>query len=313
MEFITIYRWPPSEATDYRPELEAGNVLFFPKTPFAFAEESQEFLRQLNFSGGAVHKNVAYRPALDKVTGVEMDAAKLDRLRGTMRQYSQAVVRFTAELLPQYAAAWKLDYASFRPVEEENRNLPVNKRNDLIHTDAFPSRPTNGDLILRVFTNIHPSKTRNWVTTEPFRPLAEKYAEHAGLRQIATSAASPAGRLKNQSARMLHSLGLPTVPRSAYDRFMLHFHEYLKRNEEFQAHCPKYRFNFPPGSTWLTFTDVVPHSVHSGQHALEQTFIIARKSMADPANSPASILERICGKPLLETTGSNLSPRPTAT
>jgi hypothetical protein len=298
MSFITVESWPPDEPIDYRPQLETGNVLFFPKTPFPFLDESQEFLRQLNFAGGAIHKNIAYRPALDKVTGVPAGSANMDRLRQVMREYSQAVVQFTAELLPQYAKAWKLDYASFRPVEEENRNLPVNKRNDLIHTDAFPSRPTNGDLILRVFTNIHPVKTRNWITTDPFRFIAEKYADDAGLRQIANSANSASGWVREQGAHMLHSLGLPVIPRSAYDRFMLHFHEYLKRNADFQENCPKYRFHFPPGSTWLTFTDVVPHSVHSGQHALEQTFIIARSSMADSANAPIAILERLCGTPL---------------
>jgi hypothetical protein len=298
MEFITIERWPPPQATDYRPYLEAGNVLFFPRTPFDFSPESQEFLRHLNFAGGAIHKNVAYRPALDQITGIEADSANMDRLRNIMREYSRAVVSFTAELLPRYASAWKLDYASFRPVEEENRNLPVNKRNDLIHTDAFPSRPTNGELILRVFTNIHPSKTRNWITTDPFRAIAERYANDAGLRNIAGSVNSTSGRLLQQSARALHRLGLPVVPRSGYDRFMLHFHEYLKRNADFQENCRKYRFNFPPGSTWLTFTDIVPHSVQSGQHALEQTFIIARQSMADPANSPLAILEHICGKQL---------------
>jgi hypothetical protein len=300
MEFITIEQWPPFCA-DYRPALETGNVLFFPKTPFAFPEESQEFLRQLNFAGGAIHKNVAYRPVLDKVTGVEADAAKLDRLRTLMREYSRNVVAFTADLLPEYAPGWKLDYASFRPVEEESRDLPVNKRNDLLHTDAFPSRPTNGDLILRVFTNIHPSKTRNWITTDPFRNVAAQHAEPAGLQQIAASS----GGLRYQSARVLKSLGLPVVPRSAYDRFMLHFHEYLKRNKDFQENCPKYRFNFPPGSTWMTFTDVLPHSVHSGQHALEQTFIISRRSLANSANAPVAILEALCGKPLLNTTGAN--------
>jgi 3-deoxy-D-manno-oct-2-ulosonic acid (Kdo) hydroxylase len=304
MAFITIDQWPPELAVDYRSQLEAGNVLFFPTTPFPFSEDSQDFLRQVNFAGGALHKNVAYRPAIDKVTGVEGDAAKMDRLRSIMREYSQAVVRFTAELLPQYAKAWKLDYASFRPVEEENRSLPVNKRNDLIHTDAFPSRPTNGDLILRVFTNIHPSKTRNWITTEPFRAIAEKYADEAGLRSIAATSTNTPGRLWHRSAQMLKELGLPIVPRSAYDRFMLHFHDYLKHNQDFQENCPKYRFNFPPGSTWLTFTDLLPHSVHSGQHALEQTFIIARKSMADAANAPVAILEQICGRPLLEPASS---------
>jgi hypothetical protein len=80
---------------------------------------------------------------------------------------------------------------------------------------------------------------------------------------------------------------------------MLRFHEYLKRNQEYQRDWANYRFEFPPGSTWLVFTDVVPHSVQSGQHALEQTIIVARDSMADPGNAPVSILERLCGKPLL--------------
>lgn len=295
MQFITIDGWPLTHPTDYRPQLEAGNVLFFPKTPFLLPDESQDFLRQLNFAGGTIHKNIAYRPAVDKVTGVEADSKTMERLRGTMREYSRAVVNFTEELLPAYAAAWKLDYASFRPVEEENRNLPVNKRNDLIHTDAFPSRPTNGDLILRVFTNIHRSKTRKWITTEPFRTVAERYANDAGLQQIASSTG-----LRYQSARMLKGIGLPVAPRSPYDRFMLQFHDYLKHNSNFQENCPKYTFHFPPGSTWLTFTDVVPHSVHSGQHALEQTFIVSRTSLADPANAPVAILERICGKSLLQ-------------
>lgn len=293
MEFITIDHWPLPRPTDYRRALESGNVLFFPETPFGFPEESQDFLRQLNFAGGAIHKNVAYRPALDKITGVEAESTKLDRLRTIMREYSQAVVHFTSELLPRYAQSWKLDYASFRPLEEENRNLPINKRNDLIHTDAFPSRPTNGDLILRVFTNIHPTKTRNWITSEPFRAIAAQYAKDAGLHRIAGSS-----RLRLQSMRVLRSLGLPVVPRSAYDRFMLHFHEYLKRNADFQQNCPKHSFNFPPGSTWMTFTDVLPHSVQSGQHALEQTFIIGRRSMANPADAPLAILEQLCGRPL---------------
>ncbi|MBV9501385.1 MAG: Kdo hydroxylase family protein [Acidobacteriaceae bacterium] len=300
MKFVSVDAWPSEARVDYRPELEAGNVLFFPTTPFVFSEESQSFLRGLDFAGGAIHKNIAYRPASDRVTGTEANDSQAERLRGIMRDYSRVVVAFASRLLPEYAAHWKLDYASFRPLEEEGRDLPLNKRNDLIHTDAFPSRPTNGDLILRIFTNVHPSKTRNWVVTDPFLVLAEKYARAAGLDEIAAASASAGGKLWNQSARLLKTMGLPVVPRSGYDRFMLRFHEYLKRNTDFQEHCAKYRFNFPPGSTWLTFTDVVPHSVLSGQHALEQTFIIAHRSLATPENAPISVLERLCGKLLVE-------------
>lgn len=299
MKLVTAGTAPSLERFDYRPELEAGNVVFFPTTPFAFSEESKELLRSLSFSGSAIHKNIAYRPAQDRLTGIDAEDGQTEHLRSILRDYSRAAVAFTSELLPQYAATWKLDYASFRPLEEEGRDLPLNKRNDLIHTDAFPSRPTYGNLILRVFTNISPSKTRVWIASDPFRAIAERYARDAGLDEIAESASSSTGRLLSQSARALHALGLPVIPRSAYDRFMLRFHDYLKHNAEFQASCTKYRIEFPPGSTWLAFTDVLPHSVQSGQHALEQTFIVARQSMAKPDNSPVSILEQLCGKRLL--------------
>ncbi len=303
MKVAMIESWPPAEPVDYRSELESGNVLFLPQVPFAFPDDSKDYLRNLNFEGGALHKNIAYRPASDRVTGVEADPPELDRIKAILREYSRNVVRFASALLPQYAATWQLDYTSFRPLEEKGRKLPLLKRNDLIHTDAFPSRPTNGNLILRVFTNIHPTKSRNWITTDPFRFIAERYACDAGLKRIAAGSTSAGARLLNRSARVLRNFGVPVLPRSAYDRFMLRFHDYLKRNEEFQKNCPKYPFDFPPGSLWLTFTDVLPHSVHSGQHALEQTFIVARGALADPAKAPISILERICGMPLLPLHG----------
>ncbi|MBV8071744.1 MAG: Kdo hydroxylase family protein [Acidobacteriaceae bacterium] len=298
MKFVTIENWHAEPLIDYRPELETGNVLFFPVTPFVLPADAQDFLRGLNFSGGAVHKNIAYRPASDRVTGVGGDPATAERLRGIMGDYSRAVIDFAGRLLPEYARAWKVDYASFRPLEEQGRGLPLNKRNDLLHTDAFPSRPTNGDLILRVFTNIHPSKTRNWMVTDPFPVVAAKYAKSAGLQGVAE-----ASGFAYQSARFFGSLGLPVVARSPYDRFMLHFHEYLKRNSDFQATTPKYRFDFPPGSTWLTFTDLVPHAVYSGQHALEQTLIVSRGSMADPGRAPVAVLEQLCGRKLVRESG----------
>src|SRR5579884_1463074 len=192
MQVITIDRWPAEVRSDYRPVLESGNVLFFPQTPFELPEKSKEVLRNLDFSGGAI-----------------------------LAAYSRAVVQFTSELLPEYARSWKLDYASFRPVEEQGRHLPLNKRNDLIHTDAFPSRPTYGNLILRVFTNIHPQKTRNWVTTDSFAAVAERYARQAGLEEIASRSTSSSGRRSTRTSRFLQKSARPVVPRPASDQFML--------------------------------------------------------------------------------------------
>src|SRR5258708_37836227 len=97
-----------------------------------------------------------------------------------MKSYSQNATRLLSVLLAPYREDWKLDYASYRPLEEENRDLSLHKRNDLLHTDAFPSRPTNGDRILRFFTNINPSQPRKWMTTTPFDALAAQFAGKSG-------------------------------------------------------------------------------------------------------------------------------------
>ena len=81
---------------------------------------------------------------------------------------------------------------------------------------------------------------------------------------------------------------------------MLGFHDFLKGNAHYQQTTPKYRFSFPPDSTWMVFTDVVPHSVLSGRYALEQTIIVARESLLQPGCAPAAILEKIAGRPLTD-------------
>ncbi len=79
---------------------------------------------------------------------------------------------------------------------------------------------------------------------------------------------------------------------------MLRFHNFLKENGEFQQTCTKQRWEFPPGSTWVVFTDVVSHAVLAGQFALEQTFIVSRKALVMPQKAPIHILEKLCGCPL---------------
>ncbi|MBV8675788.1 MAG: Kdo hydroxylase family protein, partial [Planctomycetaceae bacterium] len=61
---------------------------------------------------------------------------------------------------------------------------------------------------------------------------------------------------------------------------------------------PKDRWEFPPDSTWIVFTDTTSHSCISGQYALEQTFIVRRESLVSPDKAPIAILERMSGFPL---------------
>lgn len=275
--------------------LEDGHVLYFDECPFDFPAADREFLLSQRQSESRLHKNVSYRPRQDVLRGAAGSGPDVTRLHEIMRRYSNSVTAFLGSLLPPYAGKWTLDYASFRPEEEQGRDLPVHKRNDLLHVDAFPTRPMHGRRILRCFTNINPTTPRVWNTTDGFPALAGKYASDAGLADFAAKG-SP--RTPAMVRAIKKAFGMKAVDHSAYDRFMLHFHDYLKEKTEFQANCPKVRIEFPPGSVWICYTDSVPHAVLSGQYALEQTFIIPLDALVTPEKAPIRVLEKLAGKPM---------------
>lgn len=275
-------------------ELEAGNILYFAETPFSFPPEDLDFLLASRQTGSVLHKNIAYRPAEDRITGLDKsDANDRERLKNIMRGYSQRAERFLRELLTPYAGRWKLDFASYRPLEEHGRPARLRARNDLPHVDAFPTRPTNGDRILRFFTNINPTRNRVWITSQTFEVVGPLFAKALGLRR--EQKGSPLRRAARALAKVLH---LPGARRSAYDDFMHRCHNAMKEDSDFQASCPKQRWEFPPLSSWIVFTDYVSHAVLEGQNALEQTFIISRKAMVHPEKSPITILEGLARGPL---------------
>ncbi len=160
-----------------------------------------------------------------------------------MRNYSESVTAFLTGFLSPYNGRWQLDYASFRPQEEEGRDLPLRRRNDLLHTDAFPTRPTHGARILRFFNNIHPTRTRDWIVSDPFRTVATKYAP----AEIALP--QPDSGIGRAFKSLATGIGLgaaaPALKRSPYDDFMMRFHNFLKENRDFQSSCPKYDYQFP--------------------------------------------------------------------
>lgn len=275
-------------------QLEAGNILFFPHTPFAFPQDDREFLLGQKQTSSAFHKNVAYRAAEDRITGLDKaDTAEAARLRTVLRSYSQSVTQFLSGFLTPYVGKWKLDFASFRPLEEKGRPARLHARNDLAHFDSFPTRPTNGDRILRFFTNINPSQSRVWVTSQTFEALGPTLAKSIGL---------PDPRSANLLARALRGLArsfhLPGANRPPYDEFMHRCHNFMKEDMSFQQDCPKQRWEFPPDANWMVFTDCVSHAVLEGQYALEQTFLISRSAMVEPQRSPIAVLERLAGHPL---------------
>ena len=288
-------RLSESRLLELQRALEEGKILYLPRSPIPIGEEERRFLLGLKQSAAAYHKNIAYRPAQDRVTGfVERNTGDGDRLRGVLRRYSREAVDFLASLFPSYAPAWTIDYASFRPLEEAGRDLSASKRNDRMHVDAFPTRPTRGDRILRFFTNVNPDEPRRWKTgAEVFPALAARYAGASGLLGKAVRGGAGA-----KARAWAAAVGLPVAAHSAYDRFMLSFHDFLKANDAYQEGAPTDEFHFPPGSSWMVFTDTVSHAVLSGRFALEQTFLIGRGSLAVPESAPIAVLEKIAGRAL---------------
>jgi hypothetical protein len=291
MALITIDQQQP-RPLDWCRSLEAGDILYFPQTPIRIQPEDLSFLLGQQQTGSTLHKNIAYKPNLDTVSGLDANSTgieELSRLKTVMRQYSQEVSRFLTGFLSPYQGRWQLDYASFRPQEEEGRDLPLRRRNDLLHTDAFPTRPTRGARILRFFNNIHPSRTRDWVVSDSFGQLAPRYAP----QQIPLPASGNSASRALRSLAHVAGLGyaIPSLKRSPYDDFMMRFHNFLKENAQFQADCRKEYIEFPAGSSWMVYTDMVPHAVLAGQYALEQTFLVDHAAMVSPETSPLSVLE----------------------
>src|SRR5262249_30073948 len=243
--------------------LERGEVIFYPVCPFPLpAGNDMKFLLGQQLASRA-HKNISYDPATGKAARVlRQDAQQAERLRRLLAIFAEEATDWLATTLPRYARNWQRDRVSYRPIEEATRKLRLKARNDLLHVDAFPSRPTNGQRILRLFVNVNPTEPRVWATSDPFGKLLQRFADEVGL---------PRTHAEGWVERLLGIFHPARRRRSVYDRFMLRFHDFLKANEVFQERGPKRYWHFPPGSAWMVFTDTASHSVLRGRFALEHS------------------------------------------
>jgi hypothetical protein len=279
---------PASDSREAR--LECGEVLTFAPCPFPLpCGDDRQFLFRQRLRG-PFDKNISYCPDSRQLSGFWLESAEQsERLQRVLGDFSAQAISWLATLLPGYAARWQPDQATFRPEEEATRRLRPTARNDLLHLDAFPSRPTHGRRILRLFINIHPADPRVWVTSDTFDKLLDRYGPMAGL---------PGGGandwLQSLGRGFLKLLQPREIPRLPYDQFMLRFHHFLKLHEPFQERGVKKVWRFPPSSAWLLFTDMVSHGELRGQYALEHSFFIAPETLAAPEIAPHALLQRKC-------------------
>jgi hypothetical protein len=264
-------------------ELESGAVLFFERLPFAVGDGEQVVFSP---SVLATSKNVSFDPATGRLAGTVLAGGEHEALCELMRRFSDRSAAFVDALFPGYRGSVRRARASFRPAEIAGRASSWRKDDTRLHVDSFPASPVRAQRILRLFTNVNPhGRARSWRIGDEFEAVARRFASTLELPLPGSSA-------------LLRLLRITKSHRSAYDALMLQLHDRMKADAKFQARSPQMAVDFPPGATWLAFTDEVSHAAMAGQHQLEQTFLLPVDAMTQPERSPLRILERIKGRRL---------------
>ena len=286
LEEIAIASWngpyPPELRVRARSALESGKVVFFPSLPFALEDGERDFLNPAISSGKS--KNISLDPSSGKLQGISIMGEKADRLARMIDRFGRSATALVTELLGY--KHFERARTSYRPVEIEGRVYSPTNDDRLLHVDAFPSRPMKGKRILRVFSNVAPEEARQWKVGEPFLEFAEKFLPRVGPSLPGKS-------------WLFGALGVTHGRRSRYDEVMLSLHDACKLDSAYQKNGPQAAVSFPPGTSWMVFTDQVLHAASGGAFALEQTFHFDIAEMAEPERSPLRVLERLSGRALV--------------
>jgi hypothetical protein len=263
--------------------LERGEVVE-PGRGFALTDDELELLDPALSNGRS--KNISLDPG-GALGGLAADGERRDRVGRMMRRFADWSQDLLDELAPAYATRLTRARTSFRPCPVEQRPQTSRKDDRRLHIDAFPSQPTQGRRILRVFANVDPEgRPRAWRLGEPFEAFAGRFH-----RRIARQ---PPGQ-----AWALQALGLTKGRRAAYDHAMLALHDLAKLDDDYQRTAPRREAAYSSGASWVVFTDAALHAAMGGQHALEQTFLLPIEAMADPAGSPLRTLEQLMARRLV--------------
>jgi hypothetical protein len=265
--------------------LEQGELIDFESAPFELPDAvDSEFLRSLELLT-RYRKHISFDPMQVRLTGVAIpDVESRQRLLPIFRAFSNSVVEWLNQAFPEYRQRFEPDRISFRPDEEAVRTVRWSARNDLLHIDNFPNRPTMGRRILRVYVNLNPEDDRVWSVSEKYESLLKRFGRR---NSIPDRTREEWLSVPSTWHRLLHG---DWVGRSYYDQFQLELHHALKRDDSFQERASRQFRYFPPRSCWLLFSDALAHADLRGQHALEHSFFIPSEVMVEPSRSPLTVL-----------------------
>lgn len=263
----------PNLAQAMTDALENGQIVYLPQLSFQLESDEQNLLDMAITPKGA--KNISYNPKNQRLGGLSENDKVANLVKGMMQRYHHYTTQLLTACCLPYRPVECSGRTSFRPVEIKGRK-PVSYRKDdtRLHVDAFPSTPVNNLRILRVFTNINPNgQNRLWRVGEPFAQVVERFLPRVR-------------KPLPLEAEILHLLKATRRKRSFYDHCMLQIHNLMKADNHYQATVRATAVAFPPGSTWMVYTDLVSHAALSGQFVLEQTFYPPVETMSNPNKSP---------------------------
>jgi hypothetical protein len=263
--------------------VENGKVLYFPKLAFELAPEERAHLKP-ELLAGAV-RNISWDPQRG-LRGVAGDARVQATVQAAVSRFASQAAALAHHLFPAYAPYLRAAPTSLRPRSVSDRSQSAHADDRRLHVDAFPSRPNRGDRILRVFTNLNPhGQPRVWRVGEPFEDVARRFVP------LAKS-------YSRWQARALNALCVTKSLRSEYDHLMLQIHHLMKDDDAYQRESPQVTMPFPPGSSWVCFSDQTVHAAMAGQYMMEQTFHLPAARQYNHEASPLAILSRLAGHPL---------------
>jgi len=275
--------YPPSTKEEAIGSLESGGIVLFPNMAFELQGPEVAFLNPATVHGS---KNVSYDPATGRVGGTAAAGVELQQLRNLLGRFSNATHPLIARLFPAYASGLRQGRTSLRPVEIAGRVTSWRADDTRLHVDTFPSTPTRGERILRVFSNInHEGRPRVWKIGGSFEALTRRFQPTLSAPRWGAHAA-------------MRALRITKSMRTPYDHYMLQLHDRMKADQEYQTQSDHITYSFPAGATWIAYTDQVPHAALSGIHQLEQTFYVPVSCLRNEATAPLRILEGLFGRKL---------------
>lgn len=290
VETIDLESWegPFSQETKDKAvgALEQGKVVYFPTLFFPINANERPLISDEKVDPKS--KNISYDIKNDRLAGTLHAQEEIEILKGMIKRYAITSRKLLELLIPHYTAGLIQAKTSYRPVEIEGR-VPASYRKDdtRLHVDSFPSNPTKGQRILRVFSNINPQgKPRVWRLGEPFEKVSQKFAPGVKAPLFGSS-------------YLLQLLKITKDYRTLYDHYMMNMHDTMKGDMGYQKNAHQQEVRFPAGSSWMVYTDQASHAAMSGQHVLEQTFHLPVGALQNESTSPLRVLEKLLNKTLV--------------